>query len=192
MEYLEGGRFGRITKHLRKQGHENEMEEILYDSKNFPKLKKPEQTKYVETVMGRMGKYIGKENTEKVIFECGSQCCGKSWSNFVKRIWDQSESTTDFFKKLNEEEEKYNTQFTYKPDKNLITVERSKCICGLINKGTPFRTHKEYCKCSIGHMSVFFNTVFNVREIKIEQSIYSGSEKCKWQIKLHKITQPVV
>ncbi len=185
MDYLEGGRFGRITKHLRKQGYEKEMEEILYDSKNFPKLKKVEQTKYVETVMGRMGKSIGKENTEKVLFECGSQCCGKSWSNFVKRIWNQSESATDFFKKLNEKEEKYNTQFTYKPDKSLIIVERSKCICGLINKGKLFRTYKEYCKCSIGHMSVFFNTVFNVKEINMEQSIYSGSKKCKWQIRLH-------
>ncbi len=130
MEYLEGGRLGRITKHLRKQGHEKEMEDILYDSKNFPKLKKPEQTKYVETVMTRMDKSIGSENAEKVLIECGKQCCGKSWSNFVKDIWNQSESINDFFINLNEKEEKYNTRITYNPDKNSIVVERSKCICG--------------------------------------------------------------
>ncbi len=189
MEYIEGGRFGRITKHLRKQGYEKEMEDILYDSTSFPKLKKPEQTKYVETVMARMDKSIGKENAEKVLIECGAQCCGKSWSRFVKGIWHQSESIYDFFIKLNEEEEKYNTQFTYDPNRNSIVVERSKCICGLINKGKPFKTNKDYCKCSIGHMSVFFNTVFNVKEIQIEQSIYSGSDTCKWQIQLNEIAQ---
>lgn len=184
MEYLEGGRFGRITKHLRKQGYEEEMENILHDSKNFPKLKKPEQTKYVETVMGRMDKSIGKDNAERVLIECGAQCCGKSWSSFVKRIWNQSESVNDFFIKLNKEEEKYNTQFTYDPNRNSIAVERSKCICGLINKGKPFETHKGYCKCSIGHMSAFFNTVFNVKEVQMKQSIFSGSDTCKWHIQL--------
>lgn len=189
MEYIEGGRIGRITKHLRNQGYEKEMENILYDSKSFPKLKKPEQTRYVETVVDRMDKSIGEENAEKVLFECGAQCCGKSWSSFAKRIWNQSESINDFFKKLNKEEEKYNTQITYAPDRNSITVERSKCICGLINKGKPFKTNKSYCKCSIGHMSVFFKAVFNVNEIQIEQSIYSCSEKCKWQIQLNDFAQ---
>ena len=165
------------------------MEDILYDSDNFTKLKKPEQTKYIETVMSRMNKSIGKENAENVLFECGAQCCGKSWSKFVQRIWDQSESIDDFFIKLNDEEEKYNTQITYEPDRNSIAVERSKCICGLINKGEPFKTNKDYCKCSIGHMSVFFNTLFNAKEIQIAQSIYSGSEKCKWQIQLNESAQ---
>ena len=165
------------------------MEDILYDSNSFPKLKKPEQTEYVETVMTRMVKSIGKKNAEKVLIECGAQCCGKSWSRFVKGIWHQSESVYDFFLKLNEEEEKYNTQFTYDPNRNSIVVERSKCICGLINKGKPFKTNKDYCRCSIGHMSVFFNTVFNVKEIKIDQSIYSGSDKCKWQIQLDDFAQ---
>ena len=189
MEYIEGGRFGRITKHLRKQGYETEMEDILYDSKNFPKLKKPEQTRYVEAVIGRMDQHIGKVNAESVLFECGAQCCGKSWSGFVKRIWNQSDSINDFITRLNEEEAKYSTQFTYDPTKNSIAVERSKCICGLINKGKPFETHKGFCKCSIGHMSVFFNTVFDVKEIQIEQSIYSGSDTCKWTIQLNKFAQ---
>ena len=113
MKYIEGGRFGRITKHLRKQGFEKEMENILHDSINFPKLKKPEQTEYVETVIGRMDKIIGKENTANVLFECGAQCCGKSWSSFVKSIWDQSQSTEEFFKNLNKEEKKYNTQLEF-------------------------------------------------------------------------------
>ncbi|WP_028584672.1 hypothetical protein [Desulfogranum mediterraneum] len=185
MKYIEGGRFGRITKHLRKQGHEKEMEEILYDSKKFPKLKKPEQTKYVETVISRMEEIIGKKNSEKVLFECGAQCCGKSWSNFVKRIWNQSDSTTDFLKKLNKEEEKYHTHFTYDTERNSITVARSKCICGLINKGNRFRENNSYCKCSIGHMFAFFNAVLKVKKIEIQQSIYSGSEKCKWKVQLN-------
>jgi len=184
MKYQETGRFGRITKHLRNQGFEEEMKEILYDSENFTKRKKTDQTKYVETIVSRMTEKIGTENTEKVLFECGAQCCGKSWSKFAKRIWDQSKSINDFFNILNEEENKYDTQIKYNSEDKSIVVERRKCICGLINKGEPFNSNKDYCKCSIGHMSLFFNAVFPVKEIQLEKSIYSGANKCKWNIKI--------
>lgn len=36
MKYQETGRFGRITKNLRKLGFEKEMAEILFDSSAFP------------------------------------------------------------------------------------------------------------------------------------------------------------
>ena len=182
MKYQETGRFGRITKHLRKQGFELEMADILYDSKSFAGLSKTDQTKYVETVLHRMIKIIGIESTEKILFECGSQCCGKSWSNFAKRIWDNSKSLDDFFEKLNEEEKKYSTMISYNSAENSITVERDKCICGLINKGDHFKSTKAYCKCSLGHMSVFFNSIFSVQDIQLVESIYSGSERCKWNI----------
>jgi len=71
IKYQETGRFGRITKHLRKQGFEEEMKDILYDSGNFTELKKADQTKYVETVVNRMVKSIGEENTEKVLGQIG-------------------------------------------------------------------------------------------------------------------------
>jgi len=45
MEYIETGRFGRITKNLRKQGFELEMEKILHDSNDFKNLNKRDQTK---------------------------------------------------------------------------------------------------------------------------------------------------
>ncbi len=184
MKYQESGRFGRITKHLRKQGFEKDMEKILFDSSYFPKLKKKEQTQYVEKVITRMTDIIGLEKTEKVLFECGAQCCGKSWSKFVKEIWDKTKSLEDFFKNLNKEEEKYNTEIKYIESEDLIIVERSKCICGLINKGEIFQNNKEYCKCSNGHMSVFFSTVFDIEEVKLIKSIYSGSDICQWRIKI--------
>jgi hypothetical protein len=184
MKYQETGRFGRITKQLRNQGFKKEMEDILYDSENFARLNKINQTIYIETVINRMIDKIGEENAENVLFECGAQCCGKSWSKFAKRIWDNSKSHNDFFKNLNYEEQKYNTKISYNSLDKSIAVERSKCICGLINKGDQFKSTKDYCKCSIGHMSVFFNTVFMVKEIQLENSIYSGADRCKWNIKI--------
>lgn len=184
MVYQETGRFGRITKHLRNQGFEKVMEDILFDSGRFSALAKPEQTKYVETVIARMDQLIGETNTEKVLFECGAQCCGKSWSNFARRIWDRAESTEDFFIQLNAEEEQYNTQITHDSDHQLITVTRSECICGLINKGAPFLNNRNFCKCSIGHMSVFFNTIFEVTQIELKKAIYAGDERCEWKIKI--------
>jgi len=184
MKYQETGRFGRITKNMRKLGFADAMEKVIFDSAEFPNLKKKEQTKYLETVMERMEKNIGLENSKKVLRECGAQCCGKSWSNFVKQIRDNSKTQEDFFVKLNNEEEKYDTCISYNPEYKSITVVRNKCICGLINKGNIFRENNTFCNCSIGHMSVFFNSIFRVDSIKLMQSIYSGDEKCQWIIKL--------
>lgn len=184
INYQETGRLGRITKNLRKLGFQNEMEKILFDSSNFPKMKKIEQTNYVEIITTRMNEIIGFENTKKVLFECGSQCCGKSWSKFVKDIWDKSKSLDEFFKSINKAEEKYNTNFTYDSEKRIITLIRTKCICGLINKGEHFFKDKTFCNCSLGHMSIFFNSVFDVEDIKLEKSIYSGDKICKWLIKI--------
>lgn len=188
MIYQETGRFGRITKNLKRLGFEREMEEILFDSLDFRKLNKTEQTRYIEKVVERMERVIGLENTKKVLFECGSQCCGKSWSKFVKKIWDESESLEYFFVKLNKAEEKYNTSFTYDSKNKTITVIRTKCICGLINKGEPFIkpnwSNKTFCHCSIGHVDVFFNSVFKVKDIELRKSIFSGDERCEWLIEL--------
>ena len=184
MEYQETGRFGRITKNMRKLGFAAAMEITLFDSLEFPNLKKKEQAKYLETVMERMERNIGLENTNRVLYECGAQCCGKSWSSFVKQIWDNSKSLEDFFVNLNNEEKKYDTRITYDSQHKSITVVRNKCICGLINKGNIFKENNTFCNCSIGHMSVFFNSIFVVESIQLMKSIYAGDERCEWIIRL--------
>ena len=68
--------------------------------------------------------------------------------------------------------------------KNLITVSRNKCICGLINKGDKFVENTDYCSCSVGHMSEFFSTIFIVENIELLNSIYAGDEKCEWLISI--------
>lgn len=156
------------------------MPQILFDSDKFTTLKKSNQSDYVEKVIGRMNVILGEENTNKVLFECGAQCCGKSWSDFALKIWKQSTSLNDFFIQLNEEEKKYNTFIEYHPEPNTIIVERSACICGLINKGKPFTVNKNFCNCSVGHMSVFFKTIFSVTDIQLENSIFAGANKCRW------------
>ena len=184
MGYQETGRFGRITKSLRKNGFENKIEEILFDSKNFTNLKKKEQTQYVGTVVKRMEQSIGEDNTKIVLFECGKKCCGKSWSDFAKRIFNNSDSIENFIDNLNLEEIKYNTFIRFDKNRNTIQVKRTKCICGLINKGEIFSDASLYCNCSDGHMSAFFNSVFRVDKIILEQSIYNGSDSCVWEVLL--------
>ena len=128
MKYQENGRIGRITKNLRKLGFEDKMETILYDSIEFNNLNKIEQTKYIEILTGRMEKHIGLNNTNKVLFECGSQCCGKSWSDFAMQLWKQSKTIEEFIVNANKVEEKYSTKFFYNQDTTTITVVRTKCI----------------------------------------------------------------
>jgi len=184
MPYQETGRFGRITKNLRKLGFEKEMASIVSDSLDFPKLTKNEQTEYIEKVIVRMQKTIGLENTKRVMFKCGAQCCGKSWSQFAQTIFERSANLEDFFANLNKEEKQYNTKISYNEKDNTITVTRSKCICGLINKGSYFKENKGFCACSIGHMDKFFSTLFDLKNIELKGSIYSGNDKCEWLIEL--------
>ena len=184
MSYQETGRFGRITKHLRKLGCENEMESILHDSGGFGKLRKADQAKYVEVVVGRMVEYVGLEKTEHVLYACGAQCCGKSWSGFAKRIWGESATLEEFVENLNREEEQYNTQIELCLSDNCIVVERSKCICGLVNKGLPFETSSDFCLCSTGHMAAFFGAVLDVSRIELEETISAGSSRCRWRVYL--------
>lgn len=127
---------------------------------------------------------IGVENTKKVMFECGAKCCGKSWSKWAKAIWDNSDSLDDFFVNLNKEEEKYSTQMTYDKAENTVSVMRTKCICGLINKGAIATDDNLYCSCSSGHMDVFFNAVFTVDKVELEQSIFNGARTCNWKVQL--------
>lgn len=184
MSYQETGRFGRITKSLRKNGFENKMEDILFDSKNFTNLKKKEQTQYVGAVVNRMEQLIGEDNTKKVLSECGKNCCGKSWADFAKRIYSNSDSIERFVNNLNKEEIKYNTYFTFDKIRNTIQVKRTKCICGLINKGEIFSNTNLYCNCSNGHMSAFFSSIFRVDKIILEQSLYNGDDSCVWEVLL--------
>ena len=184
MKYQETGRLGRITKNMRMLGFENEMIKILFDSLEFPNLKKKDQTKYIETLMIRMKETIGIDNTYRVLFECGKQCCGKSWSTFVQEIWDNSSSIENCIINLNEKEAKYNTYMTYDEINKTITVIRKKCICGLINKGEFLEYDDTFCMCSLGHMDQFFQTIFDVKRIILEKSIYSGHDECRWYIQI--------
>lgn len=184
MKYQETGRLGRITNNLRKLGFERKISSILFDSINFSKLSKIQQAAYIETVTERMNNVIGLSNTKKILFECGSQCCGKSWSQFAKNIWESSNSIEDFFIKINKAEKKYYTSFEYNKDKKQIILTRSKCICGLINKGHLFKKDKSFCNCSLGHMDKFFKTIFKIKKIELKKSIFSGKKTCRWLISL--------
>ncbi len=188
MEYPETGRIGRITKNLRKHGFEDRMESILFDAHSFSTLKKKEQTKYIETVLNRMTALIGRESTDAVMHSCGEQCCGKSWSSFARNIRNKSDGTiADFIRRLNIEEEKYNTFMEYHPGENLIKVFRTACICGMVNKGDKFSGENRFCSCSIGHMSVFFGAVFRDPSITFKASIMNGNEQCEWHIILPEV-----
>jgi hypothetical protein len=182
LPYQETGRFGRITKNLRKLGFENRMEPILHDSSKFSKLRKTDQAKYVELVVSRIVDDIGLEDANRVLYECGAQCCGKSWSGFAKRIWEASTTLVEFVEKLNTEEEKYSTHIEYSSADSSLTVERTKCICGLVNKGLPFDGDSHFCSCSLGHMAVFFGAVLSVDRIELEETISAGSKRCRWRV----------
>lgn len=182
MPFQETGRFGRITKNLRKLGFDNRMEPILHDSLKFSNLRKTDQAKYVELVVSRIVDDIGLEHAKRVLYECGAQCCGKSWSGFAKRIWEASTTLGEFVEKLNTEEEQYSTHIEYSSIDNSLTVERTKCICGLVNKGLPFDGDSHFCSCSLGHMAVFFGAVLSVDRIELEETISTGSKRCRWRV----------
>lgn len=184
MEYHKGGRFGRITKAMISEGFESYLDKLLYDSMDFSKMKKSQSVDYVEDVINRMDFNLGKENTQKVLRACGRKCCGKSWANFVKDISNSTETVEDFFELLNKKEEAYNTGFVFDKEKSMVTINRNKCICGLVNKAKRKFKSNLYCECSTGHFLQFFESVFIVESIELKKSILSGSDSCEWVVKI--------
>jgi hypothetical protein len=184
MEYLITGRFGRITKNIINNGFEEYLDNILYDSMEFPKMNKKQKAEYIQLVIIRMEKYIGKDNTLKVLNSCGKQCCGKSWTTFAKDIWDETKELTRFFEFLNIREKAYNTEFVYNKEKNTIIINRGKCLCGLVEKAQFKYDTGRYCECSTGHFKEFFEAIFSVEDISIKQSILYGADCCTWEVKL--------
>lgn len=184
MEFHKGGRFGRITKSMIDKGFEADLEKVLFDSMNFSKMNKNQSVKYVETVINRMDNHLGKENTKKILSKCGERCCGKTWSNFVREIKDSTEDLVSFFQLLNQKEAAFNTVFDFDQDKNIITINRGKCICGLINKAKNKFNSNLYCQCSTGHFFRFFEPVFPVKNVELKKSILSGADSCEWEVKI--------
>ena len=184
MEYLSTGRFGRITKNIINNGFEEYLDKILYDSMGFLKMNKKQKAEYIQLVIIRMEKYLGKDNTQKVLSSCGKQCCGKSWATFVKDIWDETKELTRFFELLNLREKPYNTEFVYNKEKNTVIIERSKCLCGLVEKAQYKHETGLYCECSTGNFKEFFETIFIVEDVNLQQSILYGSDCCKWEVRI--------
>ena len=184
MEYYKSGRFGRITKNAIKEGFEDSLEKVLYDSMDFASLSKKKSAEYVEEVINRMEKQLGRENTKKVLVSCGQQCCGKSWTKFTRDIKEETDTIEDFFELLNKREEPFQTSFTFNKDEKSIFINRSKCLCGLVNKAKNKFDSNLYCECSTGHFLNFFDSIFNVESIELKKSILNGSDSCQWIVKI--------
>ncbi len=184
MEFHKSGRFGRIVKNMIQEGFEDQLEYIFYDSMQFSSMGKKEKVKYIEEVIQRLDQRLGHEVATKILKNCGRQCCGKSWANFVTDIHDATENIDDFFILLNEREAPYNTVFDYHSARNEITITRQKCLCGLIDKAKRQFESNLYCACSTGHFEKFFDTVFSVEGIRLNQSILTGAKFCEWTVKI--------
>jgi hypothetical protein len=182
MEHLRTGRFGRITKNIIGNGFEGCLDEILGDSTRYTGMDKKEKAEYIRAVIERMEDHLGRDDSKKVMSDCGKQCCGKSWSNFIRDIWDKTGDMDRFFELLNIKERNYGTEFVFDKESNTILIERNKCICGLVEKARYLHEKGMYCECSTGHFREFFGQIFIVEDVLLKQSILSGSNRCRWEV----------
>jgi len=187
MDHLRTGRFGRITKNIIYNGFEEHLDVILGDSMEYIRMGKKEKAGYIRSVIERMERYMGKDNVKKVMSDCGRQCCGKSWTDFIDGIHCASKDINDFFELLNIEEKNYGTEFVFLQENNMIVIERSRCLCGLVEKARYKHENRNYCECSTGHFREFLGKVFTVEDILLKQSILCGADKCVWEVKIVEI-----
>jgi hypothetical protein len=187
MEHLKTGRFGRITKNIIGNGFDGYLDVILGDSMEYINMDKKEKAGYIRTVIERMENHIGRDNAKKVMGDCGRQCCGKSWSCFIKDIRDKTRDMTRFFELLNIKERNYGTVFVFNKEKNTVLIKRDKCLCGLVEKARYKHENGVYCECSTGHFREFLGKIFTVEDVLLKQSILYGSDRCIWEVKIREI-----
>ena len=85
---------------------------------------------------------------------------------------------------LNDREKPYDTSFDFDRQKKVITITRTKCICGLVNKAKDTLGSNTFCECSTGHFREFFKEIFDVAGIELKQSILVGEGSCVWEVKI--------
>jgi len=179
------GRIGRLAKIMISEVGVSTARQVMKGADKFDQLNPSARADYIREMIRRMKQMIGVAKTWKILVSCGRMCCGATTRKLAVKTIQGSGSLKDFISRLNKRH--IGGGRLKLKDKNTITGGYDRCYCGMVSKTrTPFPT-ATYCSCSTGWYKQLFETALGRPvEVKILQSIISGSKTCEFVIKISK------
>lgn len=138
----------------------------------------PERTeKWISQLVDGLDKHVDEKTRAVILENCGRQCQTQSFINRAKRIYEQSKNEEDFLDKL----EQVYKHLRREGGKTYIVYK--KCYCSQVNRISKGKLSGTYCNCSRGWAKALFEgAVGRPVEVKLEKSIISGDNECRFRI----------
>jgi predicted ArsR family transcriptional regulator len=133
------------------------------------------QKRFAKMIEG-MNSSIDEETKTKILEGVGRTCANEYKESFIN-FKDNLEGFLDNMKKIWAEQTEYDKKTkTIK----VIGKKQKSCLCPFVNNSM---TPKDFCNCSIGFNKESFETVLGQPvDVKIEESILRGAERCSFTI----------
>jgi predicted ArsR family transcriptional regulator len=139
----------------------------------------------LEFIHKRFAKLIESLNTEvdqevkKKIIEDMGRACAREYADLFKKYKDNPEGYLDEIKRRWAENTEYNKETK---TIRIIGKKTESCGCPFVNGSL---TPKNFCSCSNGYNKEVFETILGKTvDIKIEESILGGGQRCIHLIKV--------
>ena len=177
------GKIGNLAKNIEKETSPNVLQNVMKDVEQFElafdRVKKAE---WVKGAIERLEQEVGKEKSVKIMENCGRDCCQDCHREHTKfkTLMSESKSIEEFLNKVSTGGINYKLK-----DKNTIIGEYNKCYCSMVKQTKKPFQNKIYCQCGVGHIRQLFESAFKKPvEVELMQSVITGSESCKFLIRL--------
>jgi predicted ArsR family transcriptional regulator len=135
--------------------------------------------KWLCNLIGGLEKTVDEDALKAVLEGCGRKCQSQSTIQKARTIYERTKDIDTFL-----------TEFgaTYKHlhrEKDGTYLVYPKCYCTRVNKIAQGQMPAIYCNCSIGWAKALFEGALGRPvEVKLEKSIMSGNDECRFKIEL--------
>ncbi len=133
------------------------------------------QKRFAKLIEG-MNSSIDEQTKMKILEDVGRTCSRENADGYIK-FKDNPDGFLDYLKKVWAERTEYDK---VAKTMKVIGKKQESCFCPFVNK---LMTPKDFCNCSIGFNKESFETVLGQPvDVKIEESILRGGERCSFII----------
>ncbi|MCG8697888.1 MAG: DUF6144 family protein [Bacteroidales bacterium] len=179
------GRIGRFANIVKAKTDSETFLRVMVDSPAYGKYKPGEKALWWKNAIERLENELGPSNAIEVMKSCGGKCCGSGQRKTAKRLMQESSSVEDFLDKVSHYEVKEGELEYLLVDEHTIIGKHNRCFCGQVKKMQENFKNDIYCQCSVAFNKHFFEAAFDTEvEVKLLESILTGGDFCKFEIKI--------
>jgi predicted hydrocarbon binding protein len=159
------GKIGALAKNIEKKTDQAVVQKVMRDIDQFESASnRSEKAEWINEAIERLEEQVGKNESVKIMENCGRDCCGSKHSGHAKQLMSESKSIE-------------------LKDKNTIAGEFNKCYCSMVNQSPKPFSSNIYCHCSIGWIKQLFEPALEKPvDVKLVQSVITGAKTCKFLI----------